>query len=269
MGTTISNLQVLIRGMANAQETIEQALQALLTSQGYTVSDEEEAASRAYFAAIREGSEWASIFSHDLSGHVDVEYFSDLETLAVPLSEKLGKPVIHVELFDSAVMNLRLYEDGKHMDTISNWANYENMPKERSGDPEKWASILPPGATVDGLRMLIDPENPESKEKLQNTVDNTLDALLGAFFQDDGGMADMMRQQVKSFLPNDLMGMVSPEDAADLYQEIANLLEFDEELAHMSGDDFADIESTDDDDEADSDEDDLSISILYCKREHP
>jgi hypothetical protein len=75
----------------------------------------------------------------------------NLPGITASLSRTSACPALLIELFDSDVLKITLFENGAETDVFSDWINYESIPKRRSGSAEKWLSVLPEGRTPDDL----------------------------------------------------------------------------------------------------------------------
>ncbi|MBZ0309508.1 MAG: hypothetical protein K8I82_25825, partial [Anaerolineae bacterium] len=138
------------------------------------------------------------------------------EQLGAPLSQQVGAGIVHIDVFDSDVINLRYFNGGALVDTFSNWENYESTPKKKIGTAQRWLPILPEAHSPHDLEQAW-------KER----------------------RADY------------------PFEAEGILRRIVSVLQMDDELVHMTGHDFLDVEE---DDTSDDDDSGLWVTLCYFKK---
>jgi hypothetical protein len=245
MEATFSNLQVLMRDVdfEDAGQRVKAALQTILLDQGYTTANEDDATLQVVVSA-RGGVEWVAVHLNDSAR---------LSAIITPVTTGLNTSVVHLELSND-VTNFRLYSNGNLVDTLS--ADGKTM---LSGNPELWSGVLPYGTTIQGILTVLQPNTPESRENIQNTVDNAVDSILNALFGGNDAESQAMRNQVKQFMPDALNNMFGGQDTATQYRDLADLLSMDQEFVHMTVDDFEGM----DENYSEFEDDDTRIAFLY------
>jgi hypothetical protein len=149
VGTTVSSLHLFIGDDARAeQQRVIAVLEAVMQQHGFQTAPPERA-ERTLYAALEAGSPWVSI----TYGHL-LERMPDT---AAALSQP-DSPIIEIDVYDSDVLQMQLSFAGQTLDTFSDWANYDNRPRQRSGDASLWAQVLPAVPSADALETAWTPQ---------------------------------------------------------------------------------------------------------------
>ncbi|HVO69015.1 MAG TPA: hypothetical protein VMT24_03155 [Aggregatilineaceae bacterium] len=143
MGTTLNNIHLSVSRDAvdRAHSSTVAALRQYMDSLGFVEVDQDSAQTAIIIASDQE-TPWVSVY---LGKHLDWKPVTPL------LSQSVQKPVLLVEVFDSDVVTLTLYENGQQADVFSNWINYESSPRRHSGRADRWRAILPEDQTPETL----------------------------------------------------------------------------------------------------------------------
>lgn len=144
MGTTIGSLHILVKTDVS-HDSVAEAVKEIIERQGYHEVDEIDEAQKAGFIASKKDCPWVSVYGIELSGNYPFTSYDDLERTGAALSASLNKPVVNIEVFDSDVINLKIFLAGNRVDTFSNWSNYDSSPPKKSGQAEKWEMVFPEG----------------------------------------------------------------------------------------------------------------------------
>jgi hypothetical protein len=143
MGTTLNNIHVSV-----SREAVDQvhsntvaALRRYMDALGFVEVDQ-GSAQTAIIVASEQEMPWVSVY---------LGKYLDWKPVAPLLSQSVQEPALLVEVFDSDVVTLTLYENGQQVDVFSNWINYEVTPRKRSGRANRWRAILPEDQTPETL----------------------------------------------------------------------------------------------------------------------
>lgn len=167
MGTTLTNLHLYAR--TTGQQVHAQCVD---TVRAHLATRFEEVPPADAIAIVVVASDlhgpWASVY---------LDWQMDPPGMATALSRVCACPVVLIEVFDSDVLTVRLVDGGETIDVFSDWANFDDVPKQRSGNAARWVSVLPDGRTPDDLARAWQPDNADYPFESEGTLQRVADVL--------------------------------------------------------------------------------------------
>jgi hypothetical protein len=152
MGSTFSNLHVRLgrRERVLAGDEVAGAMSELAHGQGMVDAAGDETADREVLVAGV--GDWLSVYDRAFEPNQE-----ELDRTAKAISSRLRVEVVTVLVYDSDILELRLFRDGELEDQYhSNPGYFGKVTKaaraSARGQPSKWKSLLVPGASVEALR---------------------------------------------------------------------------------------------------------------------
>lgn len=146
MGSFLTNVQVKVAGpSASGLSRVAEVVTAIVSRAGFTpVAAESDRADRSIAIVAHEGRSWIGVYdeaSEDQSG--------SHEQLAEKLSRELGVQTVATLVHDSDVLNLRLFDTGRALDSFSNWPGYfEGGEQQAKGNANAWSRLGPTPAQL-------------------------------------------------------------------------------------------------------------------------
>ncbi|MEO8611353.1 MAG: hypothetical protein ABI690_25880 [Chloroflexota bacterium] len=136
MGTSLDNLHVYVDNLSveKALENIFAGLHQHMLMADFTEVTDAAAAQVTITIIADNQNPWISFYGNIPPG---------LEEAGIHLSQRVGYPVVTINVFDSDVTTVTLFAKGQKQDTYSNWINYDSHPPRISGDAAKWQLVLP------------------------------------------------------------------------------------------------------------------------------
>jgi hypothetical protein len=152
MGSTFANLHVRMAGLdaVRARDELAGVMGELARAQGMVeATGAEEADREALFAG---DDAWVSVYDEDFEPNQ-----GELDRAAKAISGRLRADVVTVLVYDSDILDLRLFRDGQLVDQYQSNPGYfgkvsKAMRQAAMGRPSEWAPLLVPSASVDGLQ---------------------------------------------------------------------------------------------------------------------
>lgn len=147
--TNAHNLNIPLGRNSSAvvQDVLADALRRTLLSAGWAEAGDHEPAERTVILSQLGGDPWLTI--------LDDAAPEDREALAGQLSERIGSPVISLLVHDGQTYNLALYRAGRCADELRLPFDADERTFPLDGNPEAWAPLLAPGATIEQFREAL------------------------------------------------------------------------------------------------------------------
>jgi hypothetical protein len=132
LGTTLTNIHVFVEETTDqdAHQEIVSILEACMHQQSFQ-SVTSESSDRSLRIVSVPGTPWISVY----------ETGGRLLSLPGELSQ-VGYPLIELDVFDSDVLQMRLFQSGREIDVYSDWQNYDEDPRHHIGDVDIWSMAL-------------------------------------------------------------------------------------------------------------------------------
>lgn len=178
MGAFFTNVQVHVGGATPAEvrgKTEAAIRQCVLAGPFVEVTSGDEPPDRTVILGPQDPGAWAAVYD-ELTETQDLETLTEL---AKVLSKTTGGAAVGVLVHDSDVLELRLCRAGMTTDAFSSDPDYfekvgRKRRRELSGQPDRWADLLVPGATAEDLRGAWHGQDLSAEDVLTRTA-----ALLG------------------------------------------------------------------------------------------
>ncbi|MBM7568630.1 hypothetical protein [Paenibacillus sacheonensis] len=156
MGAFFANVQVFTGSMDNGEAVlhIQSAIRSWMKQTGYEEIPENDhsEADRTFLVGEVYNGRWLTVYDQELASQDGT-----LEELAAFISRESSAPTVGVLVHDSDLMLLRLFEQGKRIDTVVNdLTMYNEMfgkSRKRNGSLNKWKPFLLPGRSEQELRQ--------------------------------------------------------------------------------------------------------------------
>jgi hypothetical protein len=169
LGTTLNNIHLFVEKSSTATDydNVISAVKNLMRQQGFHAVTPLEA-ERSIRVIFMPESPWISIYQMD----------SHQRLPSMPsLLSKNGNLAIEIELFDSDVLDMRLFRDGETIDAYSDWDNYDEHPRTYTGDPLVWSSVLPTVISAEKLETVWAHQSADAPFESEGALYRVLDML--------------------------------------------------------------------------------------------
>ena len=172
MGTSVNNVHIRVKegDFSRLHQTVLTALRNHMHALDFheiLVSDTLE---NSVAVVSDPETRWISVFPYVALNITDA--------ISRTLSQIGPYPVLGIQVANSEVLTLKLFENGEQIDTFCDWANFKDEPREVTGDATKWVSLLPVGEGADALRAAWQPsETVDDPFQAEDILERVVDLL--------------------------------------------------------------------------------------------
>lgn len=148
MGSFLTNVQLKLSAAAVSE--VRTALEAAAVKMGYARHDGPDGADRSIVVIAHPDGDWVGVYDEESEQQSGMH-----QALGEELSRALSTHAVSILVHDSDVLQMDLFQNGRRLDTFSNWPGYfEGLPQKASGSPSCWEALLPEGKTLADLKRL-------------------------------------------------------------------------------------------------------------------
>jgi hypothetical protein len=167
MGGSYSSIQVHI-GARSAEEgraAVHEAVRRWQHEEGYEEISGASGLSRKIFVGPVSPGRWVGVLAASLASPSNKR----LDALTARFSRELGGAAVGVQVYDSSLVELRLFHRGRRVCRYAStdaYADASTPPWPASDDLAPWLALLPPGSSGEALREAFETEAMWAEDQL-------------------------------------------------------------------------------------------------------